>query len=149
MRMWAMIGLAALIMGAGLMAGCIDEVADPTLEFNVMDVALNNSSPNPSSVDAGSGYQFLYVKVRLVNLNEKADLTVVPGSFAVDDNSTVEKRGDHMATLDMRRIDSIRVDPQDEKIFWVTFKVPTDSKMIFIRYRGTLDEPVERTLPEY
>ena len=147
--MWAMLGLAALIMGAGLMAGCIDEVADPNLEFTVMDVALNNSSPNPSSVDAGSGYRFLYVKVRLVNLNEKVDLTVVPESFAVDDNSTVEKRGDHMATLDMRRIDSIRVDPQDEKIFWVTFKVPTDSRMTFIRYRGTLDEPVERTMPEY
>ncbi len=34
-------------------------------------------------------------------------------------------------------------------IFWVVFKVPEDATMLYMRYIGTLDEPIEQKLPEY
>lgn len=148
MKLWILGALAAII-GAGLMAGCIDQVADPELDFHVMEVQTNTTSPNPGAEEVESGHHFLYVKVRVENLNRDADLTIGPRTFTVDDNDTVEVNGAHLANADLRDIDSIRVDPLDEKIFWVVFKVPDGYRMLYIRYVGTLDEPKELSLPEY
>lgn len=141
--------MAVLILGAGLMAGCIDQVADPDLDYHILEVTTNTTSPNPESVDADGGYHFVYVKVRVENENKDADLTIGPKTFTLDDNSTTEVKGKYLANTDLRRIDSIRVDPNDEKIFWVVFHVPEDSTMLYMRYRGTLDEPVEKKMPDY
>jgi len=149
MKIWQFGALAALVLGAGLMAGCIDQVADPELDFHIMEVATNTTSPNPGSEAAEQGYHFVYVKVRVENLNKDADLTIAPKTFTLDDNSTVEEKGEYMANLELRRIDSIRVDPMDEKIFWVIFEVPDGTRMLYMRYKGTLDEPIEKDMPDY
>lgn len=149
MKIWMLAGVLALVMGAGLMAGCIDQVADPELDFHILDVMTNTTSPNPEGVDADAGYHFVYVKVRVENENRDADLTIAPRTFTLDDNSTTEVKGKYLANLDLRRIDSIRIDPFDEKIFWVVFSVPRDTQMLYMRYIGTLDEPVENRMPDY
>ncbi|OYT45809.1 hypothetical protein B6U90_02410 [Thermoplasmatales archaeon ex4484_6] len=149
MKMWMFGMTAVLIIGAAVMAGCIDEVVDPDLDFAVMDVMTNSTSPNPESVRADDGYEFLYVKVRIGNENRDTDLTVGPKTFSVDDNGTTEVRGKFLANMDLRKVDSIRIDPDSEKMVWVIFEVPRDSGMLYIRYRGTLDEPLERKLPDY
>lgn len=149
MKIWLFGTMAALMIGAGIMAGCIDQVIDPELDFHILDVNTNTTSPNPGSVVADDGYEFVYVKVRVENENRDADLTVSPRTFTLDDNSTNEVKGKYLANMDLRRIDSIRVDPLDERIFWVVFKVPVDATMLYIRYTGTLDEPIEQRMPEY
>ncbi len=141
--------MAVLILGAGLMAGCTDQIADPDLDFHILEVTTNSTSPNPESVEADGGYHFVYVKVRVENENKDADLTIIPKTFTLDDNSSTEVKGKYLANTDMRRIDSIRVDAIDEKIFWVIFQVPEDEDMLYMRYRGTLDEPVEKKMPDY
>ncbi len=149
MKIWIVGVVMALIAGAGIMAGCIDQVADPDLDLHILDVMTNTTSPNPGSADADDGYEFVYVKVRVENENRDADLSIFPKTFTLDDNSTTEVKGKYLANMDLRRIDSIRVDAFDEKIFWVVFQVPQGEKMIYMRYRGTLDEPVEEKMPEY
>jgi len=149
MKIWMIGGMLALIIGAGLIAGCTDQVVDPELDFHIMEITTNSTSPNPESVDADPGYHFVYVKVRVENENRDADLTIVPKTFTLDDNGTNEIKGKFMANLDLRRIDSIRIDAFDEKIFWVLFSVPEDDQMLYMRYRGTLDEPVEKKMPDY
>ncbi|MGA1792925.1 MAG: hypothetical protein ACMUHM_03150 [Thermoplasmatota archaeon] len=145
-----MLGLAALVIGAGLLAGCVEEVADPDLTFSVVEVRTNATSPNPNGESADPGHHWLYVKVKVNNLNERNDLTVFPGTFYADDNVT-EYTGEYLANgSSIRRIDSIRIDPNTNKEFWVIFgQIPDGDKMVFIRYRGTLDEPVEKKLPDY
>jgi hypothetical protein len=149
MKMILFGAMAALILGAGIMAGCIDQVADPDLDFHILEVTTNSTSPNPESVEADGGYHFVYVKVRVENENKDADLTIGPRTFTLDDNSTTEVKGKYLANNDLRRIDSIRVDAFDEKIFWVVFSIPEDTRMLYMRYRGTLDEPVEKKMPDY
>ena len=144
-----LLGLAALVLGAGLFAGCIDEVVDPTLNFSVLDVMINESSPNPNSIPALNGSHFVYVKVKVNNQNENSDLVIAPVSFFADDNMT-EVEGSFLANQStLRRIDSITVDPKSFKEFWVIFEVPDGTKLIYIRYRGTLDEPIEKKMPDY
>ncbi|MBN1389302.1 MAG: hypothetical protein JXA22_01525 [Candidatus Thermoplasmatota archaeon] len=144
-----MIGLALLVIGAGILAGCVDEVVDPELNFRVMDVHTNLTSPNPNGVNASEGHHFVYVQVELENKNKDLDLTIAPGSFYADDNVT-EVIGSYLANgTTLRRIDTIRVDANTKKVFWVTFEIPDGIKLTYIRYRGTLDEPVQKDLPDY
>lgn len=143
------LGLAALVIGAGLLAGCVEEVLDPDLDFQVLDVYTNMTSPNPNSVNATEGHHFVYVHVEMENKNKELDLTITGSSFYVDDNVT-EVTGSYMANgSTIRRIDSIRVDADTQKTFWVIFEVPDGTQLTYIRYRGTLDEPVERNMPSY
>jgi hypothetical protein len=144
-----MLGLAAIVLGAGLLVGCVDEALDPELNFKVLEVNTNTASPNPGSVNATEGNHFVYVKVEMKNKNEDLDLTIVPESFSADDNAT-EVEGSYLANEStVRNIDSIRVDADTDKVFWVIFEVPDGTKLTYIRYRGTLDEPVEKEMPDY
>ena len=144
-----MLGLAALIIGAGLFAGCVDEVLDPDLNFQVMDAYTNNTSPNPNGENASMDKHFVYVRVKMENKNKDLDITIAPGSFYADDNVT-EVTGSYLANAStVRRIDTLRIDASAEKEFWVIFEVPDGTKLTFIRYRGTLDEPVEKEMPSY
>lgn len=143
------LGLAALVIGAGLLAGCVEEVLDPDLDFKVLSVYTNNTSPNPNSVNATDDHHFVYVKVKMENKNEELDLTIAAGSFYADDNMT-EVTGSYIANgSSIRRIDTIRIDADADKEFWVIFEVPDGTKLTYIRYRGTLDEPVEKEMPSY
>lgn len=150
MKIVYMLGLAALLIGAGFLAGCVEEIVDPDLNFSVKEVMTNTTSPNPSGESADPGNHWLYVKVRVNNLNERHDLTIAAGSFYADNNVT-EHTGSYIANgTSMRRIDSIRIDPNTFKEFWVVFgQIPNSDNMTYIRYRGTLDEPIERKLPSY
>jgi hypothetical protein len=144
-----LIGLASLVMVAGLLAGCVEEVLDPDLNFKVLNVYTNNTSPNPGGVNASLDKHFVYVKVVMENKNKELDLTIGPESFYADDNVT-EVTGSYLANgTSQRRIDSIRVDAKTNKEFWVVFEVPDGTKLTYIRYRGTLDEPVEKKMPGY
>ena len=150
MKILYMLGLAALVIGAGLLAGCVEEAVDPDLNFSVQTVMTNATSPNPNGQSADPGHHWLYVKVKVTNLNEDLDLTIGAGSFYSDNNVT-EYTGSYLANAtSLRRIDSIRIDPNTYKEFWVVFgQIPDADKMIYIRYRGTLDEPIEKELPGY
>ena len=143
-----MVGLVALILGGGLIVGCLEDVLDPELDFEVLETMESNTAPPPGNDTAEDGNQFLYVKVRVENQNEEdeADLTIWPGSFKVDNNADVDEEGSYLANENDRRIDSIRVDPETTKTFWVVFEVPEDQDMVYIRYVGTLDEPIEKEL---
>jgi hypothetical protein len=144
-----MLGLAAIVIGAGLLAGCVDEALDPELNFKVLEVNTNTASPNPNSVNATDGNHFVYVKVEMKNKNDDLDLTILPEMFSADDNST-EVTGSYLANVStVRGIESIRVDADTDKVFWVIFEVPDGTKLTYIRYRGTLDEPVEKEMPSY
>jgi len=144
-----MLGLAALVIGAGLLAGCVEEVLDPDLDFEVLSAYTNNTSPNPNGINATDGFHFVYVKVEMENKNKELDITIAGASFYADDNVT-EVTGQYIANgSTIRRIDSIRVDADTSKIFWVIFEVPDGTTLTYIRYRGTLDEPVERNMPTY
>lgn len=150
MRPIYLIAMAILVIGAGIMAGCVEEVLDPDLDYEVLDVEKNSTSPNPSGVKAENGTHFLWVKIRLENHNENSDLSVGPTFFTVDNNADVEKEGEYLANATtMRRIDTLRVDPGSEKEFWIIFNVPDDTTMEYIRYVGSLDEPVEKELPDH
>ncbi len=143
-----MLGLAALVIGAGLLAGCVEEVLDPDLDFEVLDVYTNLSSPNPNSENE-TGFHHVYVKVDMENKNKELDITIAGASFYADDNAT-EVTGTYLANeTTVRRIDSIRIDANTNKAFWVVFKVPDGTTLTYIRYRGTLDEPVEKNMPPY
>jgi hypothetical protein len=144
-----MLGLAALVLSAALLAGCIEEVLDPDLDFTPVTAYTNQTSPNPNGVNATDGYHFVYVQVEMENKNENVDLTILAESFYADDNVT-EVTGSYLANVTtVRRIDSIRIDADTKKTFWVIFEVPDGTKLTFIRYRGTLDEPVEKDMPSY
>lgn len=149
MKLWIIIGLAVSVLGAGFMAGCLDEVVDPDLEYEVLEIYTNQTSPAPVSDSAESGQHFLYVKVSVENLNEENDLTIGPGTFTVDDNNSTVEEGEYLANDQKRDIDTIRVDPEETKTFWVIFEVEDGIVMEYIRYEGTLDEPKELELPEY
>lgn len=149
MRVVLLIGLAVLVVGGGIIAGCLDEVLDPDLDFEVLEANTNTTSPPPAPETAENGTHFLWVKVRVENQNENNDLTIAPGFFTVDDNADIEEEGEFLANDNARNIDSIRVDPGLSKDFWVIFRLPEDSQMEYIRYKGTLDEPVEKELPDY
>lgn len=150
MRAWIMVGLAVVVLGAGFLAGCVDEVLDPELDFEVLEVKTAAVSPPPVSIDAPNGSQYILVQVRVINQNEDNDLTVFPGSFEVDDNNVTVEEGKYLANTDERDIgDSLRIDPGEEKTFWVIFEVEDGIVMEYIRYVGTLDEPVERDMPNY
>jgi len=149
MRTMILIALGVLVLGGALTAGCLDQVLDPEMDFRVLEVGTNRTSPTPMSVNATNGNTFLWVKVSVENLNENVDLTVGPRMFSVDDNERTEERGEFMANMDRRRLDTIRVDPMEEKTIWVLFEVPLNATMSYIRFRGTLDEPVEHIMPEY
>ena len=90
-----MLGLAALVIGAGLLAGCVDEVLDPDLDFEVLDVTTNLSSPNPNSENE-TGFHHVYVKVDMENKNKEIDITIAGASFYADDNVT-EVTGQYLA----------------------------------------------------
>jgi hypothetical protein len=144
-----MLGLAAMVIGAALLAGCVEEVLDPDLDFEVLDVYTNQTSPNPNGVNATDDHHFVYVQVEMENKNDELDLTIAGGSFYADDNVT-EVTGMYLANgSTVRRIDSIRIDADTSKTFWVIFEVPDGTKLTYIRYRGTLDEPVEKMMPSY
>ncbi len=149
MRPLILAALGVLVLGGALTAGCLDQVLDPEMDFRVLEVETNRTSPTPMSVNATNGNTFLWAKVSIENLNENVDLTVGPRMFSVDDNKDIEERGEFMANMDRRRLDTIRVDPLEEKTIWVIFEVPLNTTMSYIRFRGTLDEPVEHILPEH
>jgi hypothetical protein len=144
-----MLGLAAIVLGAGLLAGCVDEALDPELNFKVLEVNTNTVSPNPGGVNATDGNHYVDVKVEMKNKNDDLDLTILPESLSADDNET-EVTGSYLANVStVRGIESIRVDADTDKIFWVIFEVPDGTKLTYIRFRGTLDEPVEKEMPSY
>jgi hypothetical protein len=119
-----MLGLAALVLGAALLAGCVEEVLDPDLDFEPLTAYTNQTSPNPNGENATEGNHFVYVKVEMENKNENLDLTIFAESFYADDNLT-EVTGSFLANeTTIRRIDSIRIDADAEKTFWVIFEVP-------------------------
>ncbi|MGA1821870.1 MAG: DUF4352 domain-containing protein [Thermoplasmatota archaeon] len=150
MKPWIMLGLAVVVLGVGFLAGCIDEVLDPDLEFEVQEVKTGTVSPPPVSMNVTNGSHYLFVEVRVINQNEDNDITIFPGSFEVDDNDVTTEEGRYLANEDERDIGgSIRIDPGEEKTFWVIFEVDDGIVMKYIRYVGTLDEPVERELPSY
>ena len=114
-----------------------------------MDVYTNMTSPNPNSMNATDGHHFVYVQVEMENKNKELDITISGASFYADDNVT-EVTGSYLANWStVRRIDSIRVDASTTKTFWVIFEVPDGTTLTYIRYRGTLDEPVEKNMPSY
>ena len=150
MRSIYLIGMAFLVIGAGIIAGCVEEVLDPDLDFKVLEVTTNSTSPVPEPETADNGTHFLWVKVRVENQNENNDLTVTPTFFTVDNNADVEEEGKHLANgTSMRKITSLRIDPGTEKEFWVIFNVPDGETMEYIRYIGSLDEPIEKDMPSY
>lgn len=150
MRPIYLIGMAIMVIGAGIIAGCVDEVIDPDLNFSVIEVAKNQTSPVPEPETAENGSHYLWIKVRVDNQNENSDLTITPGFFTADNNGDVEEEGKYLANgTSMRKINSIRIDPGTKKTFWVVFLVDDGVTMEYIRYVGSLDEPIEKELPSY
>ncbi|MEA3558607.1 MAG: DUF4352 domain-containing protein [Candidatus Thermoplasmatota archaeon] len=150
MRPIYLIGMAVLVMGAGIIAGCVEEVMDPNLDFSVLEVNTNSTSPTPEPETADNGTHFLWVKVRVDNQNENNDLTVTPAFFTVDNNADVEEEGKYLANGTSKRgISTIRIDPGLQKEFWVIFNVQDGKTMNYIRYVGSLDEPIEKDMPSY
>ncbi len=152
MKPQVLAGALLLVMAAGLIAGCteIEETIDPDLKMTVIEVVAKGQSPAPTAVNASEGNEFLYIKINITNDNEKADHTIWNADrFSVDDNSATQIEGGYLANLDSRTVDSLIIDTGEGKTFWVVFEVPSDMQMLYIRYDGGLDEPLDNEIPAY
>ena len=150
MKAWTWIGIAALVMVAGFLAGCLDEVLDPDVDFSINEAKTAEVSPPPVSVNATDGHHYVFVNITFINDNDDTDVILGPGSFTLDDNNVTTVDGKYLANLNGRDIgDSISVDPGSEKTFWVIFEVQDGLVMEYMRYEGPTDEPVEKEMPNY
>ncbi len=153
MRTNMLVGVLFLVLTAGIIAGCLEEVeetVDPDLDLIVIEIVAKDKSPAPNAVNASDGKEFLYVKINITNQNDKADHTVWNADrFSVDDNSATEVDGSFLSNVDMREIDTLIIDVDTGKTFYVVFEVPNDIKMVYFRYNAGLDEPLDTELPDY
>lgn len=144
--------VALLVLSAALIAGCtsVEETLDPELEMTVLEVTTKGKSPAPYAVNASEGKEFLYVKVNITNKNEEANHNILgPDRFSVDNNDDTVVEGDHFANMDMRSMDTLLLQEGEGKTFWVVFEVPNDMAMVYLRYEGGIDEPIDTELPVY
>jgi len=145
---WMMAPMA-LTMALLMTAGCLEELVDPQMDIKVLEAKALDTAPALVNDTLGTGNEYLYIRVNLTSENEDVDQWVNPNEFTVDANGTKTYPGLFMANMEMRSIGRMLVDAGTSKTFWLVFEVPGNVTMLYLRFEGTADEPVEVSLPAY
>jgi len=138
----ALIGLAALTVG------CVDEAVNPKIDIKVLDVMTTNLSAGSPRLIAENGTEYVYVKINVTNENDNLDHIFTKEKFRAEDSLRNPFRAESLANLQERE-NTFTLEPDESRVFYVVFKLPTNVKVTLLVAEMGADEDFTATIPDY